>query len=61
MKKNHKITVNELFAKFPNKYELAIACGKLARKKLQEGVSKSKVMDIVYEEIMEDKVKIEEN
>lgn len=59
--KKPKITVDELVTKFPNKYELAIACGKVARKKLQKGISKSKVMDIVFEEIMEDKIKIEEN
>lgn len=59
--KKHKITVDELVNKFPNKYELAIACGKLARIKLQNGVAKSKVMDIVFEELMEDKIKIEEN
>ena len=56
--KKHKITVDELVNKFPNKYELAIACGKLARIKLQNGVAKSKVMDIVFEEVMEDKIKI---
>ena len=59
--KKHKITVDELVNKFPNKYELAISCGKLARIKLQNGVAKSKVMDIVFEEVMEDKIKIEEN
>lgn len=60
MVENKKITVDELINKVPNKYELAIACGKIAREKLIEGMQKSEVMDVVFEEIMKDEIKIEE-
>ncbi len=60
MKKN-KITVDELLEKIPNKYELAIACGKLAREELIEGEKKHKVMDKVFKEILENKIEVKEN
>lgn len=59
--KTEKITVDELLEKIPNKYELAIACGKAAREKFIEGVAKSKVMDIVFDEVMKNEIIVEEN
>lgn len=59
MKKN-KITVDDLLEKIPNKYELAIACGKAAKEKFIKGVPKHKIMDIVFDEVTKDEIKIEE-
>lgn len=59
MKKN-KITVDDLIERIPNKYELAIACGKIAKQKFLEGVPKHEIMDLVFEEILDDKISVEE-
>lgn len=61
MMENKKITADDLIKKIPNKYELAIACGKVAREKFVNGTPKHKVMDVVFEEIMNDEIIIEEN
>ncbi|WP_067141368.1 DNA-directed RNA polymerase subunit omega [Oceanivirga salmonicida] len=60
MKKN-KITVDELLNVIPNKYELAIVCGKLVREKMTAGDKKHEVMDDVFKEILENKIEIKEN
>lgn len=57
MKKN-KISVDELLKKVPNKYELAILAGKAARKEFIEGIEKYKIMDNVFNDILDEKVKI---
>ncbi|ACZ00964.1 MULTISPECIES: DNA-directed RNA polymerase subunit omega [Streptobacillus] len=59
--KKEKISVDELLKKVPNKYELAILAGKAARKEFIEGVEKFKIIDNVFEDILEEKVKIIEN
>ncbi|CAM3172394.1 DNA-directed RNA polymerase subunit omega [Streptobacillus felis] len=59
--KKEKISVDELLKKVPNKYELAILAGKAARKEFIEGVEKYKIIDNVFEDILEEKVKIVEN
>lgn len=50
--KKGKIKLNEILEKYPNKYELAIVCGRLARKKFLEGIPKHKIMDSVFEDIL---------
>lgn len=60
MKKNKKITVDELLEKIPNKYELAIACGKIARSEYLEGQEKYVVMDKVFKEIINDEIIVKE-
>lgn len=57
MKKKH-ITVDELLSKIPNKYELAIVAGRAARELFLKGEEKSKIMDEVFDEILEGKVKV---
>ncbi|WP_068269172.1 DNA-directed RNA polymerase subunit omega [Caviibacter abscessus] len=57
---NKKINIDDLIKKIPNKYELAIACGKAAREKFVAGTPKHKVMDIVFQEIIDDEITIEE-
>ncbi|WP_066899501.1 DNA-directed RNA polymerase subunit omega [Streptobacillus notomytis] len=59
--KKEKVSVDELLKKIPNKYELAILAGKAARKEFIEGVEKFKIIDNVFEDILEEKVKIVEN
>ena len=45
MKKHKKhITIDELLEKIPNKYELAIVSGKLARLEFNNGREKSKII-----------------
>lgn len=57
-----KITVDRLIKEVPNKYELAILAGKAARKEFVNGVEKYKIIDKVFEDIVEGKIKIiEEN
>ena len=56
--KKRNITVDELLGKIPNKYELAIVAGNAARELFLKGEEKSKIMDEVFEEILEEKVKI---
>lgn len=61
MKKNSKkITVDELLEVVPNKYELAIACGKLARQQFLKGEEKYRVMDNVFDKIINKEVGIKE-
>ncbi|VWL85428.1 DNA-directed RNA polymerase subunit omega [Oceanivirga miroungae] len=61
MKKNNKnITVDELLEVFPNKYELAIACGKIARSEYLEGEEKYVVMYKVFKKIIDKEVIIKE-
>lgn len=57
--KKDKITVDKLLKKIPNKYELAIAAGKAARIENANGMEKSKIMDYVFEEIMDNKIIID--
>jgi DNA-directed RNA polymerase subunit omega len=57
MKKRH-ITVDELLYKIPNKYELAIVAGRAARELFLKGEEKSKIMDEVFEAILEDRVTV---
>ena len=56
--KKRNITVDELLKKIPNKYELAIVAGKADRDLFLKGEEKSKIMDEVFEEILNDKIKI---
>ena len=56
--KKRNITVDELLGKIPNKYELAIVAGKAARELFLKGEEKSKIMDEVFEDILNDKIKI---
>ena len=56
--KKRNITVDELLKKIPNKYELAIVAGKAARDLFLKGEEKSKIMDEVFEDISNDKIKI---
>ena len=59
--KKDRISVDELLQVIPNKYELTILAGRAARKEFVEGVEKYKILDNVFEEILEGKVKIVEN
>ena len=54
--KKDKITIDELLTKIPNKYELAIVAGRAAREEFIDGVEKYKIMDNVFEEIMNDEI-----
>lgn len=55
MKKQKKeITVDKLLEKVPNKYELAIIAGRMAREDLLKGVPKHKIMDDVFDEILKE-------
>ncbi|BBM54148.1 MULTISPECIES: DNA-directed RNA polymerase subunit omega [Leptotrichia] len=54
--KKEKITIDELLTKVPNKYELAIISGKIAKKEFAKGKPKSEIMDEVFKDIMEDEV-----
>ena len=56
--KNEKITIDELLTKIPNKYELAIVSGKIAKKEFAKGKQKSEIMDEVFKDIMEDEVEV---
>lgn len=49
--KKESIKIDKLLEKYPNKYELAIICGKLARSRFLEGVPKHKIMESVFQEI----------
>ena len=44
--------------KIPNKYELAIVSGKIAKREFAKGKQKSEIMDEVFKDIMEDNVEI---
>ena len=57
--KKEKITIDELQEKIPNKYELAIVAGKVAKKEFIKGHDKFKIMDNVFKDIMEDEVEVE--
>ncbi|MBP9629837.1 MAG: DNA-directed RNA polymerase subunit omega, partial [Leptotrichiaceae bacterium] len=50
--KKEKITVDDLLTKIPNKYELAIVAGKVAKEEFLKGYDKFKIMDNVFENIM---------
>lgn len=56
--KKEKITIDKLLTKIPNKYELAIVAGKIAKKEFLKGNEKYKIMDNVFENIMEDEIEI---
>ncbi len=56
--KKEKITIDDLLTKIPNKYELAIVAGKVAKKEFVKGNDKFKIMDNVFKDIMEDEVEI---
>ena len=54
--KKDKITIDELLTKIPNKYELAIVASRAAREEFIDGVEKYKIMDNVFEEIINDEI-----
>ena len=54
--KKEKITIDELLTKIPNKYELAIVSGKIAKKEFAKGKQKSEIMDEVVKDRMDDEV-----
>lgn len=56
--KKQPISIDDLLKKVPNKYELAILAGKAARKEFIEGVEKYKIMNNVFKDILNEKVKI---
>lgn len=56
--KKQKITIDDLLIKIPNKYELAIVAGKIAKKEFVKGNDKFKIMDNVFKDIMDDEVEI---
>ena len=56
--KKEKITIDELLTKVPNKYELAIISGKIAKKEFAKGKQKSEIMDEVFKDIMDDEVEV---
>ena len=56
--KKEKITIDELLTKIPNKYELAIVSGKIAKKEFDKGKQKSEIMDEVFKDIMDDEVEV---
>ena len=58
--KKEKITIDDLLSKIPNKYELAIVAGKVAKKEFMKGNEKFKIMDNVFEDIMNDEIEIKE-
>ena len=56
--KKEKITVDDLLTKIPNKYDLAIVAGKVAKEEFLKGYDKFKIMDNVFENIMNDEIEI---
>ena len=58
--KKEKITIDDLLSKIPNKYELAIVAGNVAKKEFMKGNEKFKIMDNVFEDIMNDEIEIKE-
>ena len=56
--KKEKITIDELLTKIPNKYELSIVSGKIAKKEFAKGKQKSEIMDEVFKDIMDDEVEV---
>lgn len=56
--KKDKITIDELLTKIPNKYELAIVAGKVAKEEFSKGNEKFEIMDNVFKDIMDDEVEI---
>ena len=56
--RKEKITIDELLTKIPNKYELAIFSGKIAKKEFAKGKQKSEIMDEVFKDIMDDEVEV---
>ena len=58
--KKDKITIDALLSKIANKYELAIVAGKVAKKEFIKGNDKFKIMDNVFEDIMNDEVEFKE-
>ena len=49
--KKDKITIDDLLTKIPNKYELAIVAGKVAKEEFIKGHDKFKIMDNVFKDI----------
>lgn len=58
--KKEKITIDDLLSKIPNKYELAIVAGKVAKKEFMKGNEKFKIMDNVFEDIINDEIEVKE-
>ena len=56
--KKENITVDDLLTKIPNKYDLAIVAGKVAKEEFLKGYDKFKIMDNVFENIMNDEIEI---
>ena len=56
--KKDKITIDDLLTKIPNKYELAIVAGKVAKKEFIKGHDKFRIMDNVFRDIMDDEIEV---
>ena len=56
--KKDKITIDDLLTKIPNKYELAIVAGKVAKEEFIQGHDKFKLMDNVFRDIMDDEIEV---
>ena len=56
--KKENITVDDLLTKIPNKYDLTIVAGKVAKEEFLKGYDKFKIMDNVFENIMNDEIEI---
>ena len=56
--KKENITVDDLLTKILNKYDLAIVAGKVAKEEFLKGYDKFKIMDNVFENIMNDEIEI---
>lgn len=50
--KKEEVTIDELLEKIPNKYELAIIAGKLAREEFLNNRPKREIMDEVFKRIL---------
>lgn len=56
--KKDKITIDDLLTKIPNKYELAIVAGKVAKEEFMKGYDKFKIMDNVFRDIMNNEIEV---
>ena len=56
--KKDKITIDDLLTKIPNKYELAIVAGKVAKEEFIKGHDKFKRMGNVFRDIMDDEIEV---
>ena len=56
--KKDKITIDDLLTKIPNKYELAIVAGKVAKEEFIKGHDKFRITDNVFRDIMDDEIEV---